>query len=145
MEKLSDEVVAFRLSRKPPLGKAVLSKVPSKKYKDGGCKKSSIGSQLKIFAYVSVLVFAGIVQYLGGMNELVVELMSFSYLNYGLLHGGPRVIADTRYGRLKGFTSVSREGREFYEFLGIPYAAPPVGELRFQVSLKTIVLFHLRN
>lgn len=43
-------------------------------------------------------------------------------------------IVDTHYGKLKGIRSDSRQGRSFYEFLGIPYAAPPINELRFEVS-----------
>jgi len=45
--------------------------------------------------------------------------------------GGP--LARTSYGELKGIRSASRGGREFFEFLGIPYAKPPVGKLRFEV------------
>lgn len=47
--------------------------------------------------------------------------------------GGPTV--STQYGDLKGIRSVSRGGREYFEFLGIPYATPPIGELRFEVRI----------
>lgn len=45
--------------------------------------------------------------------------------------GGPTVY--TPYGALKGIKSISRGGKEFYEFLGIPYAKAPLGDLRFEV------------
>ncbi|ODN06567.1 Venom carboxylesterase-6 [Orchesella cincta] len=35
-------------------------------------------------------------------------------------------------GDLVGFVSRSREGSEFFQFLGIPYATPPLGPLRFE-------------
>ncbi|XP_021951286.1 venom carboxylesterase-6 [Folsomia candida] len=44
--------------------------------------------------------------------------------------GGPTVV--TKYGGLKGIKSVSRGGRDYFEFLAIPYAKPPTGELRFE-------------
>lgn len=44
---------------------------------------------------------------------------------------GPLV--KTKQGFVKGLTGVSRRGRLFYEYLGIPYARPPVGDLRFEV------------
>lgn len=40
----------------------------------------------------------------------------------------------TKYGALRGIKSVSRGGREYFEFLGVPYAKPPTGQLRFEVS-----------
>ncbi|XP_065209355.1 juvenile hormone esterase-like [Planococcus citri] len=38
----------------------------------------------------------------------------------------------TKQGILKGQLEKSRDGRMFYSFYGIPYAEPPVGELRFK-------------
>lgn len=43
-----------------------------------------------------------------------------------------RPLANTVYGPLQGVHMTTRNGRQFSAFLGIPYAAPPVGPLRFQ-------------
>lgn len=43
-------------------------------------------------------------------------------------------VVETTLGKVQGFTSTSRSGRQYFSFTGIPYASPPVGELRFQVS-----------
>ena len=40
-----------------------------------------------------------------------------------------------KQGTLEGIVSSSRNGSKFYSFYGIPFAKPPVGELRFEVSL----------
>uniref|UniRef100_A0A8D8YK65 Esterase SG1 n=2 Tax=Cacopsylla melanoneura TaxID=428564 RepID=A0A8D8YK65_9HEMI len=37
-----------------------------------------------------------------------------------------------KQGDLRGFESESRNGTKYFGFLGIPYAAAPVNELRFQ-------------
>lgn len=37
-------------------------------------------------------------------------------------------------GEVKGRYLTTRDGRTISGFFGIPYAAPPVGELRFKVS-----------
>lgn len=46
------------------------------------------------------------------------------------------VYVDTKLGTIKGTTMLSRDGNKFNAFLGVPYAKPPIGELRFQVSLR---------
>jgi acetylcholinesterase len=44
-------------------------------------------------------------------------------------------VVTTSQGDMRGIKMRSRNGRNFYAFLGIPYATPPVGALRFKVSL----------
>lgn len=45
------------------------------------------------------------------------------------------VQVSVKQGTLEGIVSTSRNGTEYYSFYGIPFAKPPVGELRFEVSL----------
>ncbi|GAB6029208.1 hypothetical protein CHUAL_004979 [Chamberlinius hualienensis] len=45
------------------------------------------------------------------------------------------VIVTTANGDVRGTTTTSYSGRTFYAFRGIPYAQPPVGNLRFQPPL----------
>lgn len=44
----------------------------------------------------------------------------------------PTVIIEQ--GKLRGKICKDYNGRPFYSFQGIPYAKPPVGDLRFKVS-----------
>lgn len=44
-------------------------------------------------------------------------------------------------GNVKGQIQFSRSNRTFYAFKGIPYAKPPVGKLRFKVSLMVSFYF----
>jgi carboxylesterase type B len=44
-------------------------------------------------------------------------------------------------GELEGTTLTSRNGRTFAAFQGIPYAEPPVGNLRFKVRFKICFTF----
>lgn len=39
-------------------------------------------------------------------------------------------------GILRGQILKSRNGRPYYSYTGIPYAKPPVGELRFEVLFE---------
>ena len=44
------------------------------------------------------------------------------------------IVVATKGGEVQGILSLSRDGREFYEWRGIPFGQPPVGDLRFAVS-----------
>lgn len=44
-------------------------------------------------------------------------------------------VVKTSYGSLKGLERVSKyDGTKYLSFQGIPYAKPPVGDLRFKVT-----------
>lgn len=61
------------------------------------------------------------------MNILVIFALFFDYV----ICAGPLV--NIHQGQLKGKHFLSRSGRNFFAFQGIPYAKPPVGNLRFKV------------
>ncbi len=44
-------------------------------------------------------------------------------------------------GKVQGRISISRDGREYYEYLGLPYATPPIGELRYEVIVIYLGFF----
>lgn len=44
------------------------------------------------------------------------------------------IVATTEQGNVLGGVRVNRKGGKFYSFTSIPYAKPPVGDLRFMVS-----------
>ena len=76
------------------------------------------------------------------MNKLVVVsvaalLIAFFYARSGEPRPGLLVKTKTG-GKIQGIISTSRDGRDFDEWLGIPYAEPPVGDLRYSVSLHTL-------
>ncbi|XP_019876460.2 juvenile hormone esterase-like [Aethina tumida] len=45
-------------------------------------------------------------------------------------------IVETELGNVRGSTRLSRNGRNYFSFTGIPYARPPLGELRFKSPQK---------
>lgn len=44
-----------------------------------------------------------------------------------------RPVVETRQGQLRGVQLRDHDGKEFFGFKGVPYAKPPVGQLRFEV------------
>lgn len=44
------------------------------------------------------------------------------------------LVADTLYGKLLGSEEEDIDNNKFLAFKGIPYAKPPISDLRFQVS-----------
>lgn len=63
------------------------------------------------------------------MDTLVVFTLLFGFT----LSRGDYVVEITQ-GKLKGSILKSRNGRDFGAFQGIPYAKPPIDELRFMVN-----------
>lgn len=53
-------------------------------------------------------------------------------------HCSRHITITTKSGLVKGFKSGSPFNYDYYNFIGIPYAKPPIGELRFKVSLILI-------
>ena len=64
---------------------------------------------------------------------LPLALLYYLYNATSRYNSGP--IVKTSNGILQGITGLSRDGRPFYEFLSIPFARPPVGDLRFEVKV----------
>lgn len=67
--------------------------------------------------------------FISGLLRKVVEKMS------------DFVIAETEYGKVLGIKKVSALNSAYCAFLGIRYATPPVGSLRFKVSLHFFYSF----
>ena len=79
------------------------------------------------FTVLSVLIFYS--------NEIITGIVDLQNTHIATIFGGDHVVVDTMQGKLRGFTSWSRDGRPFYEFLSVPFALPPVGDLRFEVRM----------
>ena len=71
---------------------------------------------------------------------MLVTVGTFSIL-VSVAQTSEQAIVKVQQGLLKGkiLTSV-RSKNKFVGFLGIPYAKPPVGELKFKVTSETVIL-----
>nr|AAF14517.1 alpha E7 esterase [Haematobia irritans irritans] len=58
-------------------------------------------------------------------------------LNYRLITNETHIV-DTEYGKIKGVKRLTVYDDSFYSFEGIPYAKPPVGELRFKAPQRPV-------
>jgi len=59
--------------------------------------------------------------------------LNFLFNAFTFFSSNNNYIVNTLYGKLEGTVDYSRSGREFYQFSGIPFAKPPINELRFKV------------
>lgn len=72
------------------------------------------------------------------MQTLVV---SFAFLYLLVLENCSAITVKTKSGEIEGKDSKSLfDKRPFHSFRGIPYAKPPIGDLRFKVSETKISL-----
>ncbi|XP_061175048.1 acetylcholinesterase-like [Saccostrea echinata] len=62
----------------------------------------------------------------------------FVVLCFHLCMSKEDLIRQTTYGRVRGFVTERVPGKQIYTFLGIPYASPPVKELRFERPVSPI-------
>lgn len=53
-------------------------------------------------------------------------------LNFLSLLWTEHVDIQTKFGNVRGYSKISRDGRQYWAFRGLPYAKEPVGDLRFQ-------------
>ena len=67
--------------------------------------------------------------YFVGLGNLLLVLC---YLCNGVLGSEKYIIRETRQGKLQGLIQKARNGGEFHAFLGVPYAKPPVDDLRWE-------------
>lgn len=58
-----------------------------------------------------------------------------SIINKNSFHSMDRPIVTVKQGKLQGIFEENVLGSRYIAFKGIPFAAPPVGKLRFQVIL----------
>ena len=61
------------------------------------------------------------------------------FLNSGLRFCEEYVERQTEYGKIRGFVKEVLTGKFVEMFLGVPYASPPVSELRFEVRVAFTV------
>jgi len=73
-------------------------------------------------------------------RELIaITIALLSYVAYTLFKPDASPVVQTNTGKLVGTVGKSRIGREYYEYVGIPYGQPPVGDLRFEVRPHAII------
>lgn len=49
-------------------------------------------------------------------------------------------VIEIKHGKLRGTIRENIDGGNYYSFRGIPFAEPPVGELRFKVYIHLIII-----
>lgn len=77
------------------------------------------------------------------MELSVIALLLLGFVNFSWQNEqAPRV--KTSLGDIRGYYKISRHGRKYEAYEGIPYAQPPIGNLRFKVR-RTIVENYIKK
>jgi hypothetical protein len=71
------------------------------------------------------------------VHSKITKMMFFLVLCVTAVLADPKVTLDK--GVLLGKTLQSRDGKNILAFQGVPYAAPPVGNLKFKVKYFIII------
>ena len=79
-------------------------------------------------------VFLLVARYQTSMVVVVVTALAMPlWCGGGCVEGRRFMERNTNYGRVRGLVEVVQGGKKVEKYLGIPYAQPPVGYLRFEV------------
>ncbi|KAI4462722.1 carboxylesterase [Holotrichia oblita] len=62
----------------------------------------------------------------------VITVILLAFLAYS---NAQDLVVTIPQGSLRGFVDIDRIGNEFYSFMNIPYAVPPLGDLRFRAPI----------
>ena len=63
------------------------------------------------------------------------------FMLINLVHTNP--IVNTKYGLVEGISVPIHTGQIIDSYMAVPYARPPVGDLRFRVSLIKLNCYYL--
>lgn len=80
-----------------------------------------------------------------GLLSLVILVFCVLFIYSAAKKNDPPVEATVEQGKLSGSWYVSRNGTKYHGFLGIPFAKPPIGALRFEVSVSHHRIRELRD
>ncbi|RXG54002.1 Esterase SG1 [Armadillidium vulgare] len=73
------------------------------------------------------------------VKSLSMIYCTFLYISQLLLASGDTFdevpLVRVKQGLIKGIKENSTEGKDFYSYLGIPFAEPPTGNLRFKAPI----------
>lgn len=74
------------------------------------------------------------IEFIIAVHRLVIGTVKYFLKNriIKIWHISPRPIVQVRQGQLCGITATLPNGKPYHYFKGIPYAKPPVGDLRFK-------------
>jgi hypothetical protein len=69
-------------------------------------------------------------------NKFLFVLFGFAAINFNYVNSDLQPVVNTPLGRIGGYHMKTQDGKDISAFTAIPYALPPVGELRFKVGCE---------